>query len=148
MRKETNMVISELDDRLKIRLAHYADTAKQVGGGERSFFYYAFKCMVLKYFSIKGRCSRKEYWSFILFLLMIEMALFYYSFVMNDDIEQLMNVLDVWGFATLPPSITALIRRLHDFGKSGWWIFIPSPKVLLFAFIKGDDQENAFGEPE
>ena len=49
---------------------------------------------------------------------------------------------------TAIPSITVIIRRLHDFGKSGWWVVVPTYKVLLFAFIKADIGPNAFGNPE
>ncbi len=45
----------------RIHLAAYSDSAPQpVSGGSRSMFYYMFKCMVLKYFSKKGRAAAKN----------------------------------------------------------------------------------------
>ena len=45
-------------------------------------------------------------------------------------------------------TVTVIIRRVHDFGKSGWWLFVPTYKIILFAFIKGDEGANEFGAPE
>ena len=69
----------------RIHLAAHSDSAPQpVSGGSRSMFYYMFKCMVLKYFSKKGRASRKEYWSFVLFTLSLQMLAFYLFYVRKD----------------------------------------------------------------
>ena len=133
----------------RIHLAAYSDSAPQpVYGGSRSMFYYMFKCMVLKYFSKKGRASRKEYWSFVLFTLSLQMLAFYLFYVRMEDFPNLLQSLDVIGKVTLIPTVTVIIRRVHDFGKSGWWLFVPTYKIILFAFIKGDEGANQFGAPE
>lgn len=133
----------------RIHLAAYSDSAPQpVSGGSRSMFYYMFKCMVLKYFSKKGRASRKEYWSFVLFTLSLQMLAFYLFYVRMEDFPNLLQSLDVIGKVTLIPTVTVIIRRVHDFGKSGWWLFVPTYKIILFAFIKGDEGANQFGAPE
>lgn len=133
----------------RIHLAAYSDSAPQpVSGGSRSMFYYMFKCVVLKYFSKKGRASRKEYWSFVLFTLSLQMLAFYLFYVRTEDFPNLLLSLDVIGKVTLIPTVTVIIRRVHDFGKSGWWLFVPTYKIILFAFIKGDEGANQFGAPE
>ena len=133
----------------RIHLAAHSDSAPQpVSGGSRSMFYYMFKCMVLKYFSKKGRASRKEYWSFVLFTLSLQMLAFYLFYVRMEDFPNLLQSLDVIGKVTLIPTVTVFIRRVHDFGKSGWWLFVPTYKIILFAFIKGDEGANQFGAPE
>ena len=133
----------------RIHLAAHSDSAPQpVSGGSRSMFYYMFKCMVLKYFSKKGRASRKEYWSFVLFTLSLQMLAFYLFYVRMEDFPNLLQSLDVIGKVTLIPTVTVIIRRVHDFGKSGWWLFVPTYKIILFAFIKGDEGANQFGAPE
>lgn len=133
----------------RIHLVAHSDSAPQpVSGGSRSMFYYMFKCMVLKYFSKKGRASRKEYWSFVLFTLSLQMLAFYLFYVRTEDFPNLLLSLDVIGKVTLIPTVTVIIRRVHDFGKSGWWLFVPTYKIILFAFIKGDEGANQFGAPE
>ena len=57
----------------------------------------------------------------------------------------------LYSLATLLPSLGAVIRRLHDTGKSGWWIFIsliPFIGGIWFIVLlatKGDEGENEYG---
>lgn len=116
--------------------------------GEYSIFYYMYKSLFLCYFSIKGRASRREFWALTLLSLMLNMLCFYWFYVRCDDFEKLLISLSWISKLTFIPGITIIIRRVHDFGKSGWWLFIPTYKIIFFAFIKGDQGENAFGKPE
>ncbi len=117
-------------------------------GGERSVVYYMFKCLFLKYCSKKGRASRKELWSFALLTTLLQLLVFYLFFVCTEDYLRLVWWLNFISAATLLPSVMLIIRRVHDFNKSGWWLFVPTYKIILFAFIKGDDGANDFGAPE
>lgn len=116
--------------------------------GERSIFFYMFKCLFLRYFSIKGRASRKEFWGFVLLTVMAEMLVFYLFFMQSEDYLRLVYWLNVISIVTLAPTVAVIIRRVHDFGKSGWWLFVPTPRIILFGFVKGDEGENKFGAPE
>ncbi len=57
------------------------------------------------------------------------------------------------SLALLLPSLAVAVRRLHDVGKGGGWIFInPVPIIgslwFLILLIKEDEpQANRFGEP-
>lgn len=42
------------------------------------------------------------------------------------------------------PSIAVGVRRMHDVGKSGWFILIPIYNLIL-ACTKGDDGSNEYG---
>lgn len=119
-----------------------------VESGDRSIFFYMFKTLFLKYFSIKGRASRKEFWALALFTFCLKMLCFYSFYIYSENFELLYASWEWITSLTVIPSITVIIRRLHDFGKSGWWVFVPTYKVLLFAFIKADKGPNAFGNPE
>ena len=58
---------------------------------------------------------------------------------------------DLYSLVVLIPSIAVSIRRLHDIGKSGWWLliaFIPciGAFVLLYFLIQDSQQEsNQYG---
>ena len=63
-----------------------------------------------------------------------------------------MNVLGLlYSLAVLLPSIGVGIRRLHDIGKSGWWLFINLIPliggIILLIWMVGDSQEgtNQYG---
>ena len=45
---------------------------------------------------------------------------------------------DLLTIALLLPSLSVTVRRLHDIGKSGWWVLLPlGPWILtgLFLFV-------------
>ena len=108
-------------------------------------------------FDLKGRAPRKEYWLFTLFSII---ALFI-SVVIDINIGSFINI---DGKPTFPilylitylillvPSFTLSVRRMHDIGKSGWWILLPiipliGPLVFLYFLILPSDEENKYGEP-
>ena len=86
-----------------------------------------------KYITLKGRARRKEFWYFLLFHNIIAaITMILDSLVWDFDLAK-----DGMGFltiayvlATIPPSIAVCVRRLHDTGRSGWWIFIPFVPVI------------------
>ncbi len=45
----------------------------------------------------------------------------------------------VWILVTIVPALAVLVRRLHDTGKSGWWVligFVPFVgTIVLFVFL-------------
>ena len=57
----------------------------------------------------------------------------------------------LFSLGTLLPSITVAIRRLHDIGRSGWWlllVFIPVVgwiALLIFYVTRGNDAANDHG---
>lgn len=103
---------------------------------------------VLKnYAGFSGRSNRAEFWYFTLGNFIVGFVL---GFI--DGLLQLSMVLSLLYFlAILIPSFAVSFRRLHDIGKSAWWLliaFIPfiGGLVLLYFYIKlGDENDNAFG---
>lgn len=99
-----------------------------------------------KYAVFHGRARRKELWMFVLFNIIISYVL---MFVLRA--VGLYFLTSLYSLAVLLPSIGVEIRRLHDIGKSGWWLFIVLvPLVgwilLLVWFCKDSDPgENAYG---
>ena len=109
---------------------------------------------VLKnYFNFSGRARRKEYWMFFLFQFIFALVAIVIDNVLGLAIKDvgygpfyLLLVL-----ATLIPGLAVTVRRLHDIGKSGWFIlvsFIPligGIILLVFAVTGGDYGENEYG---
>ncbi len=99
-----------------------------------------------KYADFKGRASRKEYW---LFVLLSVIAVFLAVFI--DTILETFVLTAVVGLALIVPSFSALARRMHDTGRSGWWIlvyfipFVGAFVVLVLAVLPGEAGENRFG---
>jgi len=79
------------------------------------------KTCLQKYFVFAGRASRAEYWTFFAF----SFALSFLALVMSVFIDSGFNaVADLISILLIVPSISAMVRRLHDVNKSGWWFFI------------------------
>ena len=99
-----------------------------------------------KYVVFEGRARRKEYWYFVLISVIISIILRLIDTAIG------INVLaTIYGLAVLLPSLGVAVRRLHDTGRSGWWIFINLiPLVgfiiwLVFMFTDSQVGENKYG---
>lgn len=103
---------------------------------------------VLKnYVGFQGRARRKEYWMFFLFNF-----LFTILFSIIEMMLGLGGILSgIYGLAVLLPSIAVSVRRLHDIGRTGWWMllsFIPVIGLivlLVFAVLDSQPGENKYG---
>jgi uncharacterized membrane protein YhaH (DUF805 family) len=74
-----------------------------------------------KYAVFEGRARRKEYWMFFLFNFIVSVILSIVSPIVGDKYGAISLL---YMLAVLVPAIGVSIRRMHDIGKSGWWIFI------------------------
>ena len=103
---------------------------------------------VLKnYVVFNGRARRTEYWMFFLFNAIITIIL---SFLQSiADIDKILT--GIYGLLTLLPSLAVGARRLHDSGRSGWWLligiipFIGTIILLIFFCLDSEEGENRFG---
>ncbi|CAN1564686.1 COG3152 Predicted membrane protein [Flavobacteriaceae bacterium] len=95
---------------------------------------------VLKnYTKFNGRARRSEYWYFTLFNIIITIIIGLVSGYI--DLPKMSNY---YTFATLCPAIAVGVRRMHDVGKSGWYLLIPFYNIIL-ACTEGEKVENKYG---
>lgn len=110
------------------------------------------KTVFNRYIRFSGRARRSEYWYWILFILLGSLGLsvidgFIFGFGENDG-----GVLGpLFSLATIVPSLAVGFRRMHDTGRSAWWLLlglIPlvGAIILIVWFAKrGDEHDNQFG---
>ena len=106
-----------------------------------------------KYAVFSGRARRKEYWFFILFNFIILTVLTVIDNVIGSyDLEQGVGLLGgIYALAVLIPNIAVSVRRLHDTGRSGWWLFIGlipligGIVLLVFMFQDSKPGQNQYG---
>lgn len=97
-------------------------------------------------FNVKGRSTRSEYNTFyfgtllLIFILATIDGLF--GTLSNTGEPMLATIFQI---ASIIPSITVGIRRLHDMDYRGWWILFPLVIVALI-FGSGTVTENRFGD--
>ncbi|MEF9952131.1 MAG: DUF805 domain-containing protein [Clostridium sp.] len=81
-------------------------------------------------FDFKGRSRRTEYWMSFLVDLFISFFLGFVSISMGMG-----GLLpQVYSFLIILPVLAVTVRRLHDTGRSGWWILLmgfPSVSELV-----------------
>ena len=98
-----------------------------------------------KYAVFSGRARRKEYWLFFLFNIIIGLILGFvegFSGINPDKNYSILGI--VFNLAVLLPSLAVAARRMHDVGKSGWFMLIPIYNLVL-ACTNGTDGSNEYG---
>ena len=108
-----------------------------------------------KYAVFGGRASRAEFWTFVLFNLVAESALIALDLIVfgtQSPIGAGAGVFSaIYSLAVFLPALGVTIRRLHDVGRTGWWVLIGLVPLLglivLVVFCIGDSQpnENRYG---
>jgi uncharacterized membrane protein YhaH (DUF805 family) len=109
-----------------------------------------FLAVIIQYTVVKGRSSRREFWMFVLAVIIIG-----FIFGILTAIPLLGIFVGIasflFGIVTIIPSITVGVRRLHDTNKTGWLmllILIPllgGIAVLVLCAFKGTHGRNQYG---
>lgn len=86
----------------------------------------------LRYWDFSGRAGRTEFWVF--FIGSLAISAFLNALAALPFIGFLAALASIaWWIASLVPTWSAAFRRLHDTGRSGWWV--SGPLALLFALL-------------
>lgn len=104
---------------------------------------------IKRYTDFNGRASRAEYWFFVLASLIVSFAisLFLSS---NKTFADIMSSL--YALFIFIPSLAISFRRLHDIGKSGWYLLlwllpiIGTIWIIVLLATKGQSEANAYGQ--
>lgn len=121
-----------------------------------------------RYAQFSGRARPKEYWMYVLFLILCSMAISIVEAALG------LGVTDRWAWrhgwmmgagayhsggpltalfwlGTFVPSLAVSVRRLHDTDRSGWWLllwlipFVGWIILLVFMVTGGTRGPNRFG---
>jgi uncharacterized membrane protein YhaH (DUF805 family) len=101
-----------------------------------------------KYAEFNGRARREEFWTFTLINIGINIVLNILISIVSGLIAPLAMI---YGLAVLIPGLAVSMRRLHDIGKSGWWILIGLIPVLgwialiYFGVLDSQSGSNQYG---
>ncbi len=109
----------------------------------------AVKLAFKNYFNFSDRSSRSEYWFFVLFIVLLEIASIFLVTILPADTSAVITI--VLYILYIIPSISVAVRRLHDIDMRGWWILIGVIPVIGWVFLlimhtrEGNIKENRFG---
>ena len=116
-----------------------------------------------KFVTWQGRAARSEYWYFVLFCFLCQIAGGIVDGVLGTGFKYMNPMTGVeqsmfygWfymltGLVLFLPNLAALVRRLHDTDRSGWWYWIALIPligiILLIVWLaaRGTNGSNRFG---
>jgi len=110
-------------------------------------------CLQRKYAEFRGRARRSEYWFFILFTAIasaVGAALDAIFRIRSGAYGGTGPIQGVIQLALLLPTLAVGVRRLHDTGRSGWWLLVGLIPVvgwvfLVVFFVQDSQPDNKYG---
>lgn len=98
-----------------------------------------------KYADFSGRSRRSEYWYFVLFNFLISLVAGFIDGAIGFQVLGL-----IVSLALFIPGIAVSVRRLHDVGRSGWWLLIALTGIGIIVLIvwhatDGEPGKNKWG---
>jgi uncharacterized membrane protein YhaH (DUF805 family) len=109
-------------------------------------------CLQRKYADFHGRARRSEYWFFALFTFIVG--------AVGGILDAILGIRSgtygtgpiqgILQLALLVPTLAVGVRRLHDTGRSGWWLLIGLIPIvgwiiLLVFFVQDSQPANQHG---
>ncbi len=99
----------------------------------------------MQFFS--GRATRKEFWLFYLFYMIVLCSLYLIDIAIETYILNLLFIL-----VTFLPFLAVSVRRLHDTNRTGWWVLISlipligTIWLIVLLCFDSDPGDNRFGK--
>jgi uncharacterized membrane protein YhaH (DUF805 family) len=107
-----------------------------------------FRKVISQYADFKGRARRAEYWYFFLAIMIVVFALSFltgFLSALSTTLGGLFGiVLVIFYIGILVPALAVGVRRMHDVGKSGWFLLIPIYSLIL-TVTEGERGPNQYG---
>jgi uncharacterized membrane protein YhaH (DUF805 family) len=104
------------------------------------------------YVGFSGRARRREYWMFTLFNLIAAILIAVIDNVLGTTTATGLGMLGLlYALLVFLPSLAVCVRRLHDTGRSGWWVLIAlipllgAIVLLVFMVLDGNRGNNEYG---
>ncbi len=111
-----------------------------------------------RYAEFSGRSRRKEYWMFALFNVLFVLGLAVVMAVLASIFGDTgivfiipVIILIIYFAVVFIPSLAVTVRRLHDTGKSGWFIllnlipYVGGLIIFIFMVLDSEPGENKWG---
>lgn len=103
--------------------------------------------VLLNFTNFRGRSRRYEFWGFMLILVIIRAVTSTWDNVLFDGNDVFRGIVNLLFFL---PLLALKVRRLHDVGRSGWWMLLGLTGigylVLLYWFLQDSEpDENEYG---
>ena len=101
-------------------------------------------------FMFTGRACRADFWQFVLVAQFLAFGIFMaLSYVSMESLKYIIYFITRFAWLSVLgsflPMVSLWIRRIHDTGKSGWFLLVPVYNIFLL-FKPGTMGQNKFGD--
>jgi uncharacterized membrane protein YhaH (DUF805 family) len=135
----------------QLRLSHERQPFRlTLSTGAKLNFFQAIRSGYAKYANFSGRARRAEYWYFTLLAFGLSTAL--QLVTKGKPFESSLGIV-LWLItaSVVLPSVAVTARRLHDIGKSAWWMLLGAIPIigalilLVWMVARGTGGPNRYG---
>lgn len=105
-----------------------------------------------RYVQFSGRARRSEYWYWFLFIVIGSFVTgLIDAFLISRFLRGAGVLSPIFSLAILLPTLGVGFRRMHDIGRSAWWLLISivpviGPILFVYWFVQpGEDKDNKYG---
>ena len=85
------------------------------------------------YCDFRGCATRTQFWMYFLFRVILNVILSICFSFLGDNTASILSL--IVGLAFLLPDLGNAARRLHDIGRSAWWLLISFVPVIGFIVL-------------
>jgi uncharacterized membrane protein YhaH (DUF805 family) len=96
--------------------------------------------------NFSGRATAPEFWFWILFSALGAVVTEFVDAAVFIHHPGLSPLNSLFTLAVLMPSLAVTVRRLHDTGRSGWWLLLVPTGVGIFLLLHWASLESTPGE--
>jgi uncharacterized membrane protein YhaH (DUF805 family) len=100
----------------------------------------AISACMKKYATFSGRARRSEFWYFYLFYIIVYAIGAVVGISIGSPNIMYLFILPFWL-----PTFAAAVRRMHDVGRSGWFILVPIYNIVLWC-TESNSGTNKYGD--
>lgn len=111
----------------------------------------AVRTCLQKYVTFSGRARRSELWFFVLFNVLVSIVASIIDAIIGTRYSNGSGLIQsLAGLALLLPNLAVGARRLHDTGRSAWWLLIAlvpivGAIILIVFYVQDSQGDNQYG---
>ena len=115
-------------------------------------FFRSIGSAIRNFANFRGRANRREFWYWLAFVVIIYLAAVYFDIAYLAALrgypafsdEAGTPVAYAWLIICIIPTLSLIVRRVHDHDKSGWWALTIVP-LVWWLVAKGTRGPNRYG---
>jgi uncharacterized membrane protein YhaH (DUF805 family) len=97
------------------------------------------------YVNFHGRAAAPEFWFWMLFAMLGAVTTEFVDAAVFIPYPGLSPLNTLFTLSLLLPSLAVMVRRLHDIGRSGWWLLLVPTGIGILLLLHWASREGTLG---